>query len=181
MPTKPKTKKRTKQVAGVIPPTTEAEFRIAYLKLGNASKAGEQVGISARKGRELAAKARLEPEFLEAQREVLSEGKREVSLLLLDIARTLHTRIKEADLGPEELAQLMTKYQLRSFNYANPKPAYCQALASAAKVIDNAVAGDEDNNTKPLVVEINMRETEPDPRQSPYVETSKNPGKSADS
>jgi len=79
----------------------EAKFRAEYLRLANASRAGQLVGIEERTARNLAQKADADPEFSEARRQLYARALDETESLMLNVVRTAHDRYQDELPEPE--------------------------------------------------------------------------------
>jgi hypothetical protein len=144
------------------PAVKVAEFRAQYLLSRNASAAALKVGLNDRTGRKLAEEAEQDPEFSEACRKLRARYIPEIEAILQDCVRIAHKRIQLEPMTPKEQAELMQEYNLKSFSYPDPRPAYMAQIAKTATVLNQGSEKDPASQTQHPTVQVILNGTEPE-------------------
>jgi hypothetical protein len=128
------------------PAETVLKFRAAYIRLGTVAAASREAGIPGTTGWDLADRAEDDPEFVEARKRINARALEGIEDLVIAAAQTVEARIQTPDPTPAELANIAVEHDLKSFNYANPKPQYFKSLVDAHRSIAARVRMDAEKS-----------------------------------
>lgn len=138
------------------PEETELEFRKHYLVTGNASAAARAVGLPVDTGVHLAKKANKDPEFAAAREELRARVMPDAEMMLMSAMQLALERVNEPPPSPEKLAEIATRYGMKSIGYQDPRAAYFRGM-SAALAAFTAVRKNADPNNGESPSEVTIR------------------------
>lgn len=121
---------------------TFATFRAHFMLTRNASEAARQTGIPVTTGCDWARKLDADPAFVKECSEIRARRLEKLESQLERVTEKVVERIESADLTPEQLADIATSRNLKSFSYQNPKPQYLRGVVDFYKSVASVQARD---------------------------------------
>lgn len=135
----------------------EQKFRAHYLVSGNARAAAKAIGVPGGTGQELALRARVDPEFLQAREELKARTLPDAERIAFEALEVCAERLQQE--APDLEALLKDAPEGVKIQFMDPGPAYANSIAKLASVlgmnrkVERELTG---GDNKPTEVRITM-------------------------